>query len=76
MPQREAHRIDRNPDWKVFLNMATAAGALVHVRSASGPAARGVKGVSSERSSGAAVHSHLPTSFATKVVTLFLVEGG
>ena len=29
-----AHRIERNPDWKVFLNMAAAAGALTHVRSA------------------------------------------
>ena len=29
-----AHRIERNPDWKVSLNMAAAAGALTHVRSA------------------------------------------
>ena len=36
-----AHRIERNPDWKVFLNMAAAAGALTHVRSASGPGAHG-----------------------------------
>jgi hypothetical protein len=34
VPQLVAHRIERNPDWKVFLNMAAAAGALIHVRSA------------------------------------------
>lgn len=34
VPLVVAHRIERNPDWKVFLNMAAAAGALIHVRSA------------------------------------------
>ena len=44
-----AHRIERNPDWKVFLNMAAAAGALIHVRSAPQALARAGGGRQEER---------------------------
>ena len=49
MPQLVAHRIERNPDWKVFLNMAAAAGALIHVRSAPQALARAGGGRQEER---------------------------
>ena len=44
-----AHRIERNPDYKVFLNMAAAAGALIHVRSAPQALARAGGGRQEER---------------------------
>ena len=49
MLQLVAHRIERNPDWKVFLNMAAAAGALIHVRSAPQALARAGGGRQEER---------------------------
>ena len=44
-----AYRIERNPDYKVFLNMAAAAGALIHVRSAPQALARAGGGRQEER---------------------------
>ena len=53
VPLVVAHRIERNPDWKVFLNMAAAAGALIHVRSAPQALARAGGGRQEERRAGA-----------------------
>ena len=60
VPLVVAHRIERNPDWKVFLNMAAAAGALIHVRSAPQALTRAGGGRQGERPGQVLVHVSQP----------------
>ena len=60
VPLVVAHRIERNPDWKVFLNMAAAAGALIHVRSAPQALTRAGGGRQEERPGQVLVHVSQP----------------